>query len=127
MLRFCCLGSGSEGNALVIEVIDGLWPTRVLVDNGFNLRQLKGRLEEFEAGDLSPEAVATIADELGVPGKDVVEMNRRMTGADGSLNETMLADGDAEWLDRLVDERPSQEAVLAEADEMAQRRKLSAS
>jgi len=90
----------------------------------FNLRQLKGRLEQFEAGDLSPETVATIAAELGVPGKDVVEMNRRMSGADGSLNETVLEDGEIEWLDRLVDERPSQEALLAEADEMTQRRKL---
>jgi phosphoribosyl 1,2-cyclic phosphodiesterase len=44
VLRFCCLGSGSEGNALVIEALDGLWPTRVLVDNGFNLRQLARRL-----------------------------------------------------------------------------------
>jgi RNA polymerase sigma-32 factor len=90
----------------------------------FNLRQLKGRLEQFEAGDLSPESVATIAAELGVPGKDVVEMNRRMSGADGSLNETLLEDGEVEWLDRLVDERPSQEVVLAEADEITQRRKL---
>jgi RNA polymerase sigma-32 factor len=90
----------------------------------FNLRQLKGRLEQFEAGDLSPESVATIAAELGVPEKDVVEMNRRMSGADGSLNERVLEDGEAEWLDRLVDERPSQEAVLAEADELTQRRKL---
>jgi RNA polymerase sigma-32 factor len=90
----------------------------------FNLRQLKGRLEQFGAGDLSPESVATIAAELGVPGKDVVEMNRRMSGADGSLNETLLEDGEVEWLDRLVDERPSQEVVLAEADEIIQRRKL---
>jgi phosphoribosyl 1,2-cyclic phosphodiesterase len=44
VLRFCCLGSGSEGNALVVEAVDGLWPTRVLVDNGFNLRQLRRRL-----------------------------------------------------------------------------------
>jgi phosphoribosyl 1,2-cyclic phosphodiesterase len=44
VLRFCSLGSGSEGNALVVEARDGLWPTRVLVDNGFNLRQLKRRL-----------------------------------------------------------------------------------
>src|SRR6266550_1407406 len=80
----------------------------------FKLRQLKGRLEQFEAGDLSPESAATIAAELGVPRKDVVEMNRRMSGADGSLNETMMADGETEWLDRLVDERPSQEAVLVE-------------
>jgi RNA polymerase sigma-32 factor len=90
----------------------------------FNLRQLKGRLEQFEAGDLSPEAVATIATELEVPEKDVVEMNRRMSAADGSLNETVLEDGEIEWLDRLVDERPSQEAMLAEADELTQRRKL---
>jgi RNA polymerase sigma-32 factor len=90
----------------------------------FNLRQLKGRLEQFEAGDLSPETVATIAAELGVPEKDVVEMNRRMSGADGSLNETILEDGETEWLDRLVDERPTQETVVAEADEITQRRKL---
>ena len=90
----------------------------------FNLRQLKGRLEQFEAGDLPPEDVATIATELEVPEKDVVEMNRRMSAADGSLNETVLEDGEIEWLDRLVDERPSQEAMLAEADEMTQRRKL---
>ena len=90
----------------------------------FNLRQLKGRLEQFEAGDLPPESVATIAAELGVPEKDVVEMNRRMSAGDGSLNVTLTEDGEAEWLDRLVDEGPSQETVLAEADEMAQRRKL---
>jgi len=90
----------------------------------FNLRQLKGRLEQFEPGDLPPESVATIAAELGVPEKDVVEMNRRMSGADGSLNEPVLEDGEIEWLDRLVDERPSQETVVAEADELTQRRKL---
>jgi len=59
-----------------------------------------------------------------VPEKDVVEMNRRMSGADGSLNETVLEDGETEWLDRLVDERPTQETVVAEADEITQRRKL---
>ena len=90
----------------------------------FNLRQMKGRLESFEQGDLSPESVETIAAALGVPEKDVVEMNRRMSAADGSLNVTMTEDGETEWLDRLVDERPSQEWALAEADEMAQRRKL---
>src|SRR5262249_47486105 len=81
----------------------------------FNLRQLKGRLEQLEAGDLSPEWVATSAAELDVPERDVVEMNRRMSGADGSLNVTVTEEGEAEWLDRLVDERPSQETTLAEA------------
>lgn len=45
MLRVCSLGSGSSGNALVVEAKDGLTATRVLVDNGFNLRQVGRRLE----------------------------------------------------------------------------------
>lgn len=44
MLRFCCLGSGSEGNATVVEASDGSTTTRVLLDNGFNGRQLQLRL-----------------------------------------------------------------------------------
>ncbi len=40
MLRVCSLGSGSGGNALVVEARDGLFFTRVLVDNGFNVKQL---------------------------------------------------------------------------------------
>lgn len=44
MLRFCCLGSGSEGNATVVEASDGRTTTRVLLDNGFNGRQLLRRL-----------------------------------------------------------------------------------
>lgn len=45
MLRFCSLGSGSEGNALVVEAHDGLTVTRLLVDNGFGPRALAQRLE----------------------------------------------------------------------------------
>lgn len=50
MLRICSLGSGSSGNALVVEATDGLATTRVLVDNGFNLRQLVRRLERAGLG-----------------------------------------------------------------------------
>ena len=43
-------------------------------------------------------------------------MNRRMSGADRSLNVTMTDDSETEWVDRLIDERPTQEFLLAEAD-----------
>lgn len=43
MLRFRSLGSGSTGNATLIEAID-LVPTRVLVDCGLGIRQLAQRL-----------------------------------------------------------------------------------
>jgi RNA polymerase sigma-32 factor len=90
----------------------------------FNLRRMKGQLGLIEQGDLSPEATERIAVELGVPPEDVIDMNQRMGGADRSLNEMMTDDGETEWLDRLVDEGPNSEILLADAEEMAQRRKL---
>jgi RNA polymerase sigma-32 factor len=90
----------------------------------FNLRRLKGKMEELEQGDLSPETVATIADELDVPKTEVVEMNRRLSMGDSSLNATVGTEGDTDWIDLLSDERPTQESVVAEADELALRRRL---
>lgn len=89
----------------------------------FNLRALKGRLEELEEGDLSPAAVCGIATELDVPEAEVVEMNRRL-GGDRSLNAMLAGESDTEWLDLLADDRPQQEEVLAKADELAWRRNL---
>lgn len=43
-MRFCSLGSGSSGNATLIEAGDGARTTRVLVDCGFSLRELSRRL-----------------------------------------------------------------------------------
>lgn len=43
-MRFCSLGSGSSGNATLIEAGDGAHTTRVLVDCGFSLRELTRRL-----------------------------------------------------------------------------------
>ncbi|MFN4087830.1 MAG: RNA polymerase sigma factor RpoH [Alphaproteobacteria bacterium] len=90
----------------------------------FNLRKLKARMQELESGDLSPETVATIATELDVPETDVIEMNRRLGASDSSLNVTIGADGDTEWMELLGDDRPSQETLLADADELSLRRKL---
>jgi phosphoribosyl 1,2-cyclic phosphodiesterase len=44
MMRFCSLGSGSEGNALVVEVADGATSTRVMLDCGFGLAETELRL-----------------------------------------------------------------------------------
>jgi len=43
-VRFCSLGSGSTGNATIVEAGDGARPSRVLVDCGFSLRELDDRL-----------------------------------------------------------------------------------
>ncbi|MGQ9369630.1 RNA polymerase sigma factor RpoH [Azospirillum sp. ST 5-10] len=90
----------------------------------FNLRRLKSRLEELEQGDLSPATVTAIATELGVPENEVVEMNRRLASTDSSLDATLSSDGETNWLELLADDRPSQETLIADADEMALRRRL---
>lgn len=51
-LRFCSLGSGSAGNATVVEASQGITSTRLLIDCGFSERELKRRLAR--AG-LTPE------------------------------------------------------------------------
>lgn len=56
-MRFCSLGSGSGGNATVIEASQGITCTRVLVDCGFSERELKRRLAR--AG-LAPEDVDAV-------------------------------------------------------------------
>src|SRR5208282_4454186 len=48
----------------------------------FNLRKLKGQIKAVEEGDLTPEHVKKIAEELNVTEEDVISMNRRLIGAD---------------------------------------------
>src|SRR5215218_9557977 len=89
----------------------------------FNLRKAKSKISALDEGDLRPDQVQTIARRLGVNESDVVEMNRRL-GGDVSLNSPIREDGDAgEWQDWLVDESASQESVLAESEELDNRRK----
>ncbi|MBL6945740.1 MAG: RNA polymerase sigma factor RpoH [Rhodospirillales bacterium] len=90
----------------------------------FNLRKLKGQMQAIEDGDMSPENVATIADRLNVAEGEVVNMNRRLSSPDHSLNAPMRRDGEGEWMDWLVDEGDNQEIRLGEAEELNDRRRL---
>jgi len=90
----------------------------------FNLRKLKGQMQAIEDGDLSPENVRLIAEKLDVPEVDVVNMNRRLSSPDHSLNAPLRVDGEGEWQDWLVDERDDQETELAERQELGNRRNL---
>ena len=52
-MRFASLGSGSEGNALVVEACD----TRVLIDCGFTVRDTATRLARL---GLEPRSISAI-------------------------------------------------------------------
>lgn len=92
----------------------------------FNLRKAKNKIGALEEGDLRPENVKIIATQLNVTEKEVISMNRRMSGGDASLNAQVKTDGEgaAEWQDWLEDEDADQAADYAEKDELEQRREL---
>src|SRR6201986_1932856 len=75
----------------------------------FNLRKVKGQLKAIEDGDLPPETVKEIATRLDATEGEVVDMNRRLSSHDHSLNAPLRIDGDGEWQDWLVDDSESQE------------------
>ncbi len=90
----------------------------------FNLRRLKGQIQAIDEGDLKPEQVEHIAHKLKVSEDDVISMNRRLAGPDSSLNAPMRFDGVGEWQDWLVDDAVDQETLLADHQELSQRREL---
>ena len=83
----------------------------------FNLKKIKSKISAIEEGDLTPEQVDKISTELSVPKKEVVSMNRRISGSDYSLNAPVTDDGQGEWQDWLEDETQNQEASFAETEE----------
>jgi RNA polymerase sigma-32 factor len=88
----------------------------------FKLRSAKAKISALESVELRPDQVTAIATTLGVEDQDVVDMNRRL-GGDLSLNASIRhEENSGEWLEQLVDESPSPEAIVVELDEMDQRR-----
>ena len=87
----------------------------------FNLRKLKGQIEAFEEGDLTPEHTTEIAERLNVSEAEVTSMNRRLAGTDHSLNAPLRAETDGEWIDWLADDSENQEFRLAESEEYSMR------
>ncbi len=92
----------------------------------FNLRKAKARIGALEEGDLRPENVQRIANDLNVTEDEVRDMNRRLSGGDASLNATVGSDGETttQWQDWLEDTDANQAEDYAERDELESRREL---
>jgi len=92
----------------------------------FNLSRLKRNMRAIDNGDLSPEQVSKVAQDLAVSENEVINMNRRLIGGDQSLNAPLNRDGEgkSEWQDWLVDESESNEIRIGNEQELKQRRSL---
>jgi RNA polymerase sigma-32 factor len=92
----------------------------------FNLRKAKSRIGAYDDGDLRPEQITRIANDLGVTETEVQSMNRRMSGGDASLNVMVGSDGESatQWQDWLQDEDADQAGDYERNDEMSVRRDM---
>jgi len=78
----------------------------------FNFRRLRARIEGASPDMTKEMTRAQIATELKVKMRDVESMEARLNGGDQSLNVTVGADSDDQWLDLLPDDRSSPEQVV---------------
>ncbi|MFP3943888.1 MAG: RNA polymerase factor sigma-32 [Alphaproteobacteria bacterium] len=85
----------------------------------FNLRRLRALIDSGTEAQLSPGGRRQIAEQLGVPEKDVESMEARLAAADRSLNAAFTEEGGGEWQDLLADERavPEEEVMSARDNE----------
>ena len=90
----------------------------------FNLRRIKGRLDILDSGELSPDEARQLADGLDVSETDIIDMNRRMSARDTSLNTPVSDDDSIEFQDTLVDEAPNPEVVASRNQEAKLRTKM---
>jgi len=92
----------------------------------FNLRSAKNRIQAYEHGDLKPENLKKLSTQLNVPEKEVVNMNRRLSGGDPSLNAPISSDGEktGEWQEWLVSDDANQEEAYSEQEEDGLRKEL---
>jgi RNA polymerase sigma-32 factor len=92
----------------------------------FNLRKAKTRIGVMEDGELHPDNVKSIAENLNVSQDEVISMNRRMGGGDASLNVLVNTnnEGTLEWQDWIEDEDSDHAAKFADKQELDSRRVL---
>ena len=95
----------------------------------FNLQKLKNQMHQIEKGELPPEIAKIIAKKLSsknlkIEEKDVVEMNRRLSGPEKSLNVPISNDDKTEKITLIQEKGENQEIKLNKVDENNKRKEL---
>ena len=95
----------------------------------FNLQKLKIQMQQIEKGELPPEIAKKIAKKLSskklkIEEKDVIEMNRRLSGPEKSLNAPISRQDEAEKITLLEEKDENQEIKLNKLDENNKRKEL---
>ena len=94
----------------------------------FNLRRVRSKIEreqgEATSGAAAHEMRVQIAEEIGVPLRDVEMMEGRLAGSDFSLNATQATDEGREWIEALEDDAPMGAETVARETELSAARDM---
>jgi len=91
----------------------------------FRLRKLKTYLGIADGSDLSVDEIQRLSEATDAKPEDIVQINRRISGRDMSLNAPVSdAEGALEYQDTLVTDQPSPEAIFANVENSKFRREL---
>ena len=85
----------------------------------FNLRRLRGQIDDTDGALMAPQNVKKVSEDLGVKERDVEFMASRLSASDSSLNAPLASDGDMERQDLLEDFGPSPEEATIETRDAA--------
>ena len=90
----------------------------------FNLKKLKNQIAPGQEGDLKDEQVNEISKRLDVESHEVINMNRRITGQEKSLNDPIKSGETDEWQDWLADDSLDQELIASQKQEYNDKKDL---
>ncbi len=88
----------------------------------FNLRRLRAKIEDTGEENLSPDNRKWIADQLGVPERDVDSMAARLHSTDRSLNAPMTGETETEWQDLIEDNSATPDQIVEVEHDTSRRR-----
>lgn len=91
----------------------------------FSLSKMKNKIRSVKLREINDEDYQEISDNLGLEKSEIIEMDRRLSNNDLSLNSPMGNDDDGgELLEMIRESRPEQEETLALSEQNQQRRAL---
>ena len=90
----------------------------------FNLAKIKKKLGAYDQKSLTEDNVKAVSNHLGVSQREVKNMESRLNSADLYLSEKVGSNDEegSELINYLVSDEPSQEWLIAEAQEVKQRK-----
>lgn len=93
----------------------------------FSLRKIKNRLAHAYSRAIGESDMGEVAEIVGVSKKEAIEMNKRLSGSDSSLNMptgNRDEENGSEAIEFIVDKAPSQELIISNAQETINKRKI---